>query len=373
MNQRVLRSSIVLTVLATLLVGIVVVVPKGAAQGATVLSGPLHTAGNQILDASDNPVRLRGLNDQVIPTPTGVGISDDEIGHARDWGANIVRVQLNEDSWTQLCPTTIYNRSYVANIDAVVNEITSRGMVALLTESMNPRYPCDVSQPEKMAAYPWSILFWQSVATRYKDNPLVAFDLYNEPHDISDSVWLSGGTINDIGAVWQAAGMQQLYSGVRGAGADNLVFVSGTNWSSSPASQTVSGTNVVYAAHMYTCPHNPPPNCTTTQAVGPFGIVKLTVPYPNPYDPTSLMNRWTTFETQHPLVITEFGWPASNDGRYNGNLIAGAEQNHLGWIAYGWDGGTKGKFNMLLNSGPGAAYDPAPSGVPVKNGLSVSP
>src|SRR5207237_9335359 len=119
---------------------------------------------------------------------------------------------------TQLCHTTIYDRTYIARIDTVVQEVTSRGMLAVLELTFNPRFACvpQSAKVQKMASFPGSALFWQSVASRYKDNPLVAFELYNEPHDISDDVWLRGGMMNDLGFIWRAAGMQQLYDAVRG-------------------------------------------------------------------------------------------------------------------------------------------------------------
>ena len=71
-----------------------------------------------------------------------------------------------------------------------------------------------------MADSPGAITFWQEVATRYKDNPLVAFDLFNEPH-VPQSVWLDGGTLRPpTGRPSHAAGMQQLYDAVRGTGRD---------------------------------------------------------------------------------------------------------------------------------------------------------
>jgi hypothetical protein len=343
---------------------------RGRADGATVLSGPLHTAGNKIYDASNQPVQLRGL-ERVILRATAV--TENEIDHARQWGANIIRLTVSEDEWMHWCPVTSYNLGYAAGVDQVVNWVTSRGMVALVELIENPRFTCDPNSDsaQKMAAFPGSVIFWKNVAQHYKDNPLVAFDLYNEPHDITPDVWLRGGAVTDGLITWQAAGMQQLYDGVRSTGAQNLVFVSGYGWASNPPTTLVSGNNIVYAAHVYVCPHDPPPNCLTTTKVGPFGLVSLQTPVLNPYDPTPIMDRWTTLAGTSPLVVTEFGWPDSNSGTYNANLIAAANQRGWGWIAYAWPGSVNGKFNLLANWGADANYDPNPAGVPVKDGLSA--
>jgi hypothetical protein len=163
--------------------------------------------------------------------------------------------------------------------------------------------------------------------------------------------------------------MQQMYNAIRAEGANNLVVVDGTHWAATPPALRVSGYNIVYAAHMYTCPDSPPPNCTVVTKIGP---VWLRTQVPNPYDPTPLFNRWTSFAAANPLIVDEFGWPNPNDGRYNANLIAVAEARGLSWIAYAWTGSTTGKFSLLTTAGPGT-WDPSPSGVPVENGWALNP
>ncbi len=81
-----------------------------------------------------------------------------------------------------------------------------------------------------MADEAYAPQFWAQLAARYKNNALVAFDLYNEPHDITDQVWNGGGTATYNGISFQAAGMQQLYNTIRSQGANNLIFISGNNW-----------------------------------------------------------------------------------------------------------------------------------------------
>src|SRR5207247_10880615 len=112
------------------------------------------------------------------------------------------------------------------------------------------------------------------------------------------------------------------------------------------------------------------PNCKTTRDVGPLGLIQLQTSVPNPYDPTPILDRWTTFANQHPLVITEFGWPAEDNGAYNANLVAGSEQPGLGWVAFAWNGSTVGTFTLVANAGPGAPHDPSPSRVPIKHALA---
>lgn len=72
--------------------------------------------------------------------------------------------------------------------------------------------------------------FWASVANTFKDDPAVAFDLFNEPYpDRATSTttqawtcWRDGGTCPGIS--YEVAGMQDLVDAVRGTGAKNLIL-----------------------------------------------------------------------------------------------------------------------------------------------------
>lgn len=332
--------------------------------GLPAVVGPLHTAGNQIIQANGSPVTLQGVVLQGLEDEAYLndpGVTQDAVVQAKVWGANFVRVPLGEQFW--LSSNCDYVSSYQSAVDQVVNWITSMGMVALLDLHTNTVDGCEGGTENNMADEAQSPTFWSEVAQRYGNpasvqyNPLVAFDLYNEPHDVSNSVWLNGGQTTDTYApyqTYQAAGMQQLYDSVRGANAQNLVFVSGTNWANDPPAQLVNGTNIVYAAHYYTCPNSAPPACSNA----------------NPYDPSQDLNLWLPLSQTQPVMVTEFGWPSDHDGTYTGNVIAYARAHGWGWSAFAWQqvhdyGGFT--FETFLSNG---TAEPEPSGVPVLLGLS---
>jgi hypothetical protein len=74
---------------------------------------------------------------------------------------------------------------------------------------------------------------------------------------------------------------------------------------------------------------------------------------------------WLTPSQYVPVVLTEFGWPGTDDGRYNANMIAFAQSHGWGWSVFMWNGKTDSQWDLVKNVGPGAAYDPTPSGMPV--------
>jgi endoglucanase len=346
-----------------------VLASSSTAAGASV-NGPLKTSGNRILDANGQPVALHGVNIQLTTSSDLAYATEDAIQTAKAWGANFIRLELDEGYWmTNSC---YYLSSYQSEVDQLVSSVTSLGMVALLDLHFNQATTCDSGGPgpHNMADAVSAPTFWAQVAQRYGNpsspeySPLAAFDLYNEPHSISSSVWLNGGTTTDTaggGQTYQAAGVQQLYNAVRGAGASGLVFVSGPNWANSPPPSVLSGTNLVYAVHYYTCPSNPPPSCSNA----------------NYYDPSQVLNNWVAFSSKQPVVETEFGWPSPADGIFIANSIAFDQSHGWGWAAFTWEQAywTNGTWDLayFFSNGPDAAGEPNASGMPVLLAMSGVP
>jgi aryl-phospho-beta-D-glucosidase BglC (GH1 family) len=320
--------------------------------------GPLTTRGNQILDGHGHPIILRGLQRFGLeggtknPLPTQA-----EIQQLSQWGANEVRISLGEQKWVRTSCASDYESNYPQVVDHVVQWVTSRGMVALLNLHFAALGKCSQPGLTPMADSPDAITFWQQVASRYKDNPLVAFDLFNEPQ-VPSPVWLSGGSFSFNGQDVAAVGMAELYQTVRGTGARNLIVVSGLSYASAPPTQFVEGTNVAYGEHVYTCPNAPPPQCT----------------YANPYDPSRLMNRWDSVEKTYPVIVSEFGWPNGDSGTYNANVVAEAEQKHLSWSGFAWDGGTGGLFTLVQAhpASDGTTIEPNASGMALVAGFALN-
>jgi hypothetical protein len=142
---------------------------------------------------------------------------------------------------------------------------------------------------------------------------------------------------------------------VRGTGATNLVVVSGLDFADHAPGAVVEGANVAYGAHAYQCTTGPPPGCRT----------------PHPYDAAVPLHHWASFGRTHPVVVTEFGWPAGDSGSYNASVIQYAEAHHWGWSGFAWDGGTGGLYD-LIQSHPASdgVVEPNPSGMPLLAGFA---
>lgn len=323
---------------------------------AANVSGPLHTSGNQIVDSLGHSVLLRGVVLTGLEQSAYVpAVTEQAVLQAKDWGANLIRVPLGEQFW--LSSNCDHAAGYASFVDQLVDWITSLGMVALLDLHTNTVGGCQAGATHDMADAAQAPEFWKQVAARYASNPLVAFDLYNEPHDISDAVWLNGGTVTDSSAPaqsYQAAGMQQLYDAVRSSGAGNLVLVSGNNWATTLPTNLVHGTNIVYGVHAYTCSQAAPPLCANS----------------DPLDPSQILGSWVAPSATVPVMVTEFGWPSQSDGTYASNVIAFAQSHDWGWAAFAWDPSSEAAWSLVEQYTASGPYEPSPSGMPVLSALA---
>ncbi|HEX4018756.1 MAG TPA: cellulase family glycosylhydrolase [Frankiaceae bacterium] len=329
----------------------------GTSGVAARIVGPLTTRGTNVIDALGRVVSFHGVDIDGLQYSNRANVTTSELAVAQAWGANFVRLPLAENYL--VAGDCSYDSSYLGKVDAMVNAATSNGLFIMLDLHTNALKRCAAPAQQNMPDAN-AVTVWNALGARYKSNPLVGFDLYNEPHDVSDAVWHSGGTVTSSGVTYQAVGMQTLYNTVRATGATNLVFASGSNWATSfPATAPLTGTsNLVYAAHAYTCPTGLPSSGASCTA-GPDGTI---------YDPSGLLSHFAPIGQTMPVMVTEFGFPDKNDGRYVTNVQNyAAAHGWVGWDVYAFDNSTGGLFDLWKNTG--SLIEPATSGMAVMTGM----
>jgi hypothetical protein len=264
-------------------------------------------------------------------------------------------VPLSDAFWEpRMCS---YNRNYQRRVDDIVTWARDLRMLVLLDDHTSSKgLTCGAgswSGPQK-APDMHNAEFVKALAKRYKRNPWVAIDLYNEPHDISNDVWRNGGLVDG----WRAIGMQQLLDNVRSTGNTNLVFTSGNKWATDLAMVANrplrDDTNVVYAAHTY-----------------PFECDRVTIPTSRPYQchgaqyPPHLDTQVAPLVGRRPVVLTEFGTrrPIAEEMQAP---IDWAESRGIGWAAWLWSNGQPDDFCLLAE---GSANEPSAMGRPVQAAL----
>jgi endoglucanase len=202
-------------------------------NAVTPLPVAIHVRGNQLVNAAGERIRLFGVNRSgtEYACVLGIGIfsgpSDAaSIAAMGSWHINAVRVPLNEDCWLGIngvAPTRA-GANYRNAIAGYVRDLNAAGFVAILDLHWNAPGALLSDRQQVMADTDHAPSFWTSVADRFRRNPGVIFDLYNEPGDISWDCWVHGCQTKDG---WWTAGMQSLVDAVRGAGARQPIMIGG--------------------------------------------------------------------------------------------------------------------------------------------------
>jgi endoglucanase len=266
-----------------ILLAVALVLVAGAAV-AVQLRGPIGNAGaadsdapqpvveaNHIVDArSGRDFVPRGVNWSSFEyaCAQGWGISALDTVVARDpetyeaeaiasWGANTVRLPLNQDCWlgTRGAPVSdeFQERTVKVYRDSVhdfVAALNRAGLVVVLDLHSRKR----IGEPEfGNVAMPdsESLAFWRSVATDYRDNPSVMFDAFNEPYsrynsrgdhlllDLTWKCWRDGGCEAPVeddqmlsaGRVtYRVQGMDSVVKAIRDTGAEQPILLGGLDY-----------------------------------------------------------------------------------------------------------------------------------------------
>ena len=200
-----------------------------------------HTQGATILDQNGTIVLLKGV---VRPSlewnPQGQNLSPQDITNMKTWGANVIRVDLNQAYWFASAPVTT-SGSYKQVINAIVYNAIQNHMAVILdlhwTDHMG----------QSSMANRDSLQFWHDVANDYKSFGTVIFELFNEPVAIDTQTWLNGNA--------NYAGYQELVGAVRSTGAHNLCIVNGLDYGYDLSFVNnqfrVKGDNIIYGSHPY--------------------------------------------------------------------------------------------------------------------------
>jgi len=214
------------------------------------------------------------------------------------------------EGWFQDNGEDIY---FNKHLKPLVDELTSKGIYVIIDLHLVQDYA---------ELYPKVEQFWSYIAPKFKDNPYVLYEIFNEP--IRPDDWNT----------WKTAIAQPAYDLIRSLAPDNLVLVGGPYWSShmaGAATNPVVGTNIVYVGHIYS---------------------------------NQSESRWVTnYEpviAKYPMFITEWGFETGGtqggDINFGESLEAWLSKHNLSWTVWNFDilWGPRMFYNdWSLREGPG--------------------
>jgi endoglucanase len=320
----------------------------------------LHVSGSQLVDAAGKRVVLHGVNRSggEFGCVQNTGIWNGPMDQAsvtamKEWGITAVRVPLNEACWNGESYVTpgYAGAAYVSAVKSYVSLLNANGIVAILdlhwtdgaysgtaSACASAQATCQKPMPDSAQAVP----FWTSVASTFKGNNSVIFDLFNEPYpDIAAGseaqgwqCWLNGGSCPGIS--YPVAGMQALVNAVRSAGATNVIMLGGLTWSND-LTQWLSHKPADPAGNLVASWHSYNFNACSNQScwTGQVAPVAASV----------------------PVIAGEIGENECSD-TYITPLMTWLDSEHTGYLAWTWNawGCSQGSVLITGYNGTPTAY-----------------
>jgi len=284
--------------------------PEDPSEWPASAPGGYFVVGNVIYTEEGEPHIFRGVTRPSLEwNSEGEHLSAEDYGLMAEWNANVVRIALNQGFWLE--DSARYDETYATRLDENIAWAQAAGLDVILDLHWSDRGDPNGANEQQRMADERSVLFWESVAERYKDNGGVLFELYNEPHDVPWEVWRDGGGAGAAGENFTAVGMQDLHDAVRSTGARNLVIATGLDWGfqlSRVPDFRLEGENIVYASHPYDYMNKQRPTWDLA-----FGDLSRT----------------------DPVILTEFG-QFTCAGDYYAEVIDYAEERGISWTAWAW-------------------------------------
>ncbi len=162
----------------------------------------------------------------------------------KSWNMNVLRLPIS------LWEYNLDPSKYIGYLDPIIQQANSAGLYVVLDNHDDAKSGSPYGQ---LCAIPKAedVTFWKFIAGRYANNPMVMFDLINEPDAQTAQNYLSGGgTINCTLKPAQDVGMQAMVNAIRQAGAHQIIIADAAVPAANP-SVRINDANVMYTVHIY--------------------------------------------------------------------------------------------------------------------------
>jgi endoglucanase len=310
-----------------------VTLPKCPAVTPPPTGLSIAVSGTKLVNASGTVVQPRGAS---VSGLEGVPFSSDPWrGNAPSfsamtaWGINIARLPLSEANWLGLCAAgaaDVSTSAYQGAIQTAVSQANALGIYVILDlHWFAVPNVCPTGQ-SNMADSAHSVTFWTQVASMFKGNPAVLFELANEPVAPHTPPLAADWTNYNTGQLYESTdtNTSALITAIRGTGAPNVIIADGLDFA-----------------------------CCANNFAAPSDPLKQLVIAKHEYWGTTYDSTWNAvLAAGYPVLITEFG-DTGNTLTNTPDAFTWGDSNGVGYVAWGWDWsgwGGQSNYELITNA-----------------------
>jgi endoglucanase len=195
----------------------------------------LHVEGNTLKAADGSPVTLRGVSLCSLSWTDPVEFIKTLGSGEGGWHPDVIRLPVQPAEWERIGPG-----DYIAqHLDPAIRECRRNGVYCIVDWHEISDWN-DAIVAGKLES------FWRIIAPRYKDDPFVLYEIFNEPKAPGDRTrenWLAF-----------RARAQKWVDMVRAKAPDTVLLIGSPFWSQMPGfavQDPFRGDNLVYVLHLY--------------------------------------------------------------------------------------------------------------------------
>lgn len=233
----------------------------------------------------------------------------------KNWGANLVRIPVHPMNWRAKG-----NVAYLKLLDQGVQWAREAGLYVILDWHSIGNLRSELFQdPMYETTRKETFEFWQIIASRYKDDPTVAFfELFNEPTTLRGQL----GTCS--WAQWKEM-MEELIVIIRSYETKAIPLVAGFNWAydlTDVATNPISAEGIAYVSHPYPMKRDKPWQAQWTKD-------------------------WGFVSEKYPLFLTEIGFcgegergahvPVISDESYGEAITSYCDERKISYSVWVFD------------------------------------
>lgn len=276
----------------------------------------IRVEGNRFVNEQNETLVFRGYNtsdpDKLVYDGQWNKSYFEEI---RAWGGNIVRFPVHPAAWRRQG-----KNNYLRLLDQGIRWAGEAGLYVIIDWHSIGNLKSGLFQNDSYeTSLKETFEFWRAMATRYKENPVVAFfELYNEPTVFNGQLGVCSWS------EWKAIN-EEMITIIRAHGCKAIPLVAGFNW-----------------AYDLTVIKDEPINAP--------GIAYVSHPYPQKRE-KPWEAKWTAdwgFATEkYPLILTEIGFsgpeeagahiPVISDESYGEAIVKYCQERGISFVAWVFD------------------------------------